>query len=128
MTIKGFLLTLLGGILVGAFLMFKFNKQEPKVIRDTQTVENVKYVDRIIKGKDGETIIEHVTETQKEVIEKVKPLLPKYRVGIIGGYDFQRREDGYGLVINKPINQDIEVGLYAKPKQQEIGLMVTIGF
>lgn len=128
MTIKGFFLTILSGIALGAFLMFKFNKPEPNVIRDTQVVENTRYIDRIIKGKDGETIIEHITETEKQTIEKVKPLLPKYRIGVIGGYDFQRREDNYGLVLIKPINQSIEVGTYIKPKQQEIGLMVTIGF
>lgn len=128
MTIKSFLLTLIGGIVVGAILMFKLNKQEPKVIRDTQVVENTRFIDRIIKGKDGETIIEHVTEIKKETVEKAKSVIPKYRVGIIGSYDFLNRKNNYGLVVNKPIDQTLEVGIYVKPTQQEIGIMLTMGF
>lgn len=128
MTLKGFLLTLLGGILVGGFLVFKFNKKEPEVIKEQQVVENTKYIDRIIKGKDGETIVEHIKETSKEHNEKTKPALPKYRVGLMGGYNFKEKEDGYGVVVIKPLSSDVEIGTYIKPKQQEIGVTLTIGF
>lgn len=116
------------GLILGGILVYKLTNTNPKVIKDTQTLEVTKFIDRIIKGKDGETIVEHITEVKKETIEKAKPVIPKVRVGLIGSYDFKEKRSDYGLTLTKPINQQLEVGVYIKPNQQEVGVMASWGF
>lgn len=128
MNIKNILLILSSGILIGGSIVYKYIKQEPKVNKDSQVVENTKYIERIIKGKDGETIIEKITEVKKETVEKVTQAIPKVRVGLIGGYDFKEQKSTYGLSVMKPLSKELEVGVYIKPNQSEIGLSASWGF
>jgi hypothetical protein len=119
--------SLLLGALLGSVAMYKLRKVEPKVITNTDVVHDVRVVERVIKGKDGSVVTEIIHETKTETKEITKPAIPKYRVALMSGYSFEKNKPDYGLQIIKPVNENLEVGVYFK-QEKEVGFTIGWGF
>ena len=112
---------------VGAYITYKFFPQEKIIVqKEIETKTDVVTVTRTIKEPNGKVITEYITQNKTEYKEISKPVpeqKKKYKVGLIGGYDFNKKTPTYGLVAGKYLTKNTNIGVYLK-NDVEVGLLI----